>query len=133
MWVSATSPSLECCQHTWEPPFSICKECDYGACLFSLGILGFVLVLTGLGTCVKQIPRVPLDRTLLPRKTLRVWTLSTCSQLAAHLPTAVNVAVQVCLWEVQCLGQVATEMKLLPHLGVACRLWGAQGVSSVTS
>lgn len=51
----------------------------------------------------------------------RVWgTLSTCSQLAAHLPTAVNVAVQACLWEVQCLGQVATEMKLLPHLGVAC-------------
>lgn len=66
-------------------PFPLCKECDYGTCLYSLGILGFVLVLTGLGTRVKQIHHVPLDKALLPRK---AWceALSTGSQLPTCLP-----------------------------------------------
>lgn len=49
-------------------PFPFGKECDYGTCLYSLGVLDFVLVLTGLGTRVKQIHRFPLDRALLPGK-----------------------------------------------------------------
>lgn len=68
-------------------PFPFCKECDYGTCLYSLGILDFVLVLSGLGTHVKQIHHVPLDRVLLPSEALEGvgHSASTCSQLPTCL------------------------------------------------
>lgn len=83
-------------------PFPLCKECDHGTCLYSLGILDFVLVLTCLGTRVKQIHHVPWDRALLPSKALEGVGCSVHMLPAVHLPLAVNMAVQARLWEVLC-------------------------------